>query len=178
VRRSLFGLDAGVIVMLMCGEGSRGRPRDHSLRVSAALRFDWLLLDRGPLHLLHLTRRRRFGLERLEEPERTPQLGERRAAIAQQRIERPGTVAVADKGLSEIPIAPQMMLKQLSLDALGTLEPPGGAGDAPGEHGLQRALGRQLLDQCRLERGELLRLLVADDHEFLGAKPVLQGVLR
>jgi hypothetical protein len=178
VRRSLFGLDAGVIVMLMCGEGSRGRPRDHSLRVSAALRFDWLLLDRGPLHLVHRMRRCRLGLQRLEEPERAPELGQRRAAIAQERVERPGTVAVADKGLSEIPIAPQMMLKQLGLDALGTLEPPGGAGDAPGEHGLQRPLWPQLLDQRRLKRGELLRLLVADDHEFLGAKPVLQGVPR
>jgi hypothetical protein len=71
-----------------------------------------------------------------------------------------------------------MVLKQLGLDALGTLEPPGGAGDARGKHALQGALGGQLLDQRRLERSELLRVLVADDCEFLGAKTVLEGVLR
>jgi hypothetical protein len=69
-------------------------------------------------------------------------------------------------------------LEQLGLDPLGALEPPGGAGDAPGEHALERALGCQLLDQRCLERGKFLRVLVADHDEFLGAKTALQGVLR
>jgi hypothetical protein len=68
--------------------------------------------------------------------------------------------------------------KEPGLDPLGALEPPGGAGDTRGEHRLERTLWRQLLNQRRFERRELLRVLVADDHEFLGAKTVLERVLR
>jgi hypothetical protein len=47
--------------------------------------------------------------------------------------------------------------------------PPGGAGDAAGQQALQRALGRQLVDERCLERVELARTLVADDEEPLRA---------
>jgi hypothetical protein len=127
-------------------------------RIPAAFRFDW--------HFLWLAKemrlgcrgglgRRMLGLERFEEPQGAPQLGQRRAAIAQERIERPRAVAIADQGHTGIPLAPQMVLEQPGLDVLGALEPPGGPGDAPGEQGLQGAIGCQLLDQRRLERGEL-----------------------
>jgi hypothetical protein len=136
-----------------------------------------LLLDRGPLHLAHRTRRHRLGLERLQQPQPAPELGERATAIAQERVERPRAVAVADQGQAEIPLPPQVVLKQPGLDPLGALKPPGSAGDAPSQQALQRVRGRQLIHQRRLKRSEFLRLLVADHHEFLGAKPVLQGVL-
>ena len=119
-----------------------------------------------------------LGLQRLQQPQRAPELGQRRAAIAQQRVERPGAVAVADHGQPEIPITPGMPHEQLGLDALGTLEPPSGAGDARGEQPLQRAVGRQLLAQRRLQRHEFRRLLVAHHHEFLRTEPVLERVLR
>jgi hypothetical protein len=181
------GLDAGRggIDRLLCSGGFRDRPRDDFVRVSAALGFNrWCghdggaALDRGPLHLAHLTWRRRLRLERLEEPERAPQLGQRGAAIAQERVERPGAVAVADQGQTEIPLAPQVVTKQPGLDALGALEPPDGAGDARGEQALQVALGGQLRQQRCLERGEFFGVLVAHHHEFLGAKTVFEGVLR
>jgi hypothetical protein len=121
-----------------------GYRKTYFARLGADFGFDRLLLDRGPLHLAHRTRRRRLGLERLEEPERAPELSQRRAAIAQQRVERPRAIAIADQRHTEIPLAPQIMPEQLVLDALGTLEPPDGAGDAPGEHALHRALRGQL----------------------------------
>jgi hypothetical protein len=40
----------------------------------------------------------RLGLERLEQAQRAPELGQRRAAIAQQRVERAAAIAVADQG--------------------------------------------------------------------------------
>ena len=44
---------------------------------------------------------RLLGLERLEGAQRAPELGHRRAAIAQQRLERARAVAVADQGEPE-----------------------------------------------------------------------------
>jgi hypothetical protein len=151
-------------------------------RNSAALRVDWLFLwlgtetrlecrgGLGPHYLL--------GLERLEEPQRAPQLGERRAAIAQQGVERPRAVAVADQRKPEVALAVGMALEQLGLDPLGALEPPGGAGDARGEHGLERALRRQLLEQRRLERFKLGGTLARQHDVLLRAQAVLEGVLR
>jgi hypothetical protein len=118
----------------------------------------------------------RLDLQRLEQLQRAPELGQRAAAVTQQGVERPAAVAVADQREAEIRVA--LDGEQLGLDPLGALEPPGGAGDATGEHALQGAIGGQLLDQRRLERAEFLRMLVADDHEFPGAKTMLEGVLR
>jgi hypothetical protein len=150
-----------------------GRPGRGFARVSAGFGFDRFLgrgVGRGQ-------RRRWLGLQRLEEPQRAPQLGERRAAVAQQRVEGARAVAVADQGQAEVAVTIGMALEQLGLDALGALEPPGGARDAAGKQALQRALGREFVHERRLEGGELGRLLVADDDEFLRAQPVLEGVL-
>jgi hypothetical protein len=124
---------------------------------------------------------RRLGLERLEGAQRPRKLGLGGAAIAQQGVERARAVAVADQREAEVAIAEHavhLAREQLGLDALGALEPPGGAGDARGEQALQGAIGGQLLDQRRFERRELGRLLVADDDEFLRAETVLECVLR
>jgi hypothetical protein len=174
--------------MLLCGGGFGHRSRDDFVRVSAAIGFNrWCghdggaALDRSPLHLAHLTRRCRLGLQRLEEPQGAPKLGERRAAIAQERVERARAVAIADQGKPEVAVVEQALhfaRKKLGLDALGSLEPPGGAGDARGKQALQGPLWGQFLDQRGLERREFPRALVANDHELLGAKAVLEGVLR
>jgi hypothetical protein len=116
-------------------------------------------------------------VERFEQPQCAPQLGQRRAAITQERVERPRAVAVADQGLAEIGVAIGMAREQLGLDPLGPLEPPGGAGDARGEHGLERARRRQLFHQRRLERLEFFAVLAGDNHEFLCPQAVLQSVL-
>jgi hypothetical protein len=136
------------------------------------------LVDHGPLYLAHCMRPgRRLGLERLEEPQGAPQFGQRRAAIAQQRVERPRAVAVADQGEAEIGVAIGIAREQFGLDALGAIEPPSGADDAPGKQALQRARGRQLIHQRRLERLEFFAVLAGDHHEFLRAKTMLQSVL-
>ena len=44
---------------------------------------------------------RLLGLERLEGAKRAPQLGERAAAIAQERVERARSVAIPDQGEAE-----------------------------------------------------------------------------
>ena len=87
-------------------------------------------------------------------------------------------MAIADQREAEVTIAVGMAREQLGLDTLGALEPPGGAGDARGEQVLHDTLRGQLRQQRRLERGKLLRVLVADHAEFLGAKTMLEGVLR
>jgi hypothetical protein len=115
---------------------------------------------------------RLLGLQRLEEPQRAPELCERAAAIAQPCVECPGPVAVTDQGQTEILLAPQVVTKQPGLNPLGALEPPDGAGDASGEHALQGALRGQLRQKRCLERREFLEILVADDDEFLGAKKI------
>ena len=124
-------------------------------QVCAGFGFDWLL-GRG------------LGLQRLEQPQRPPQLGERAAAVAQQRVEGARAVAVADQREAEVAVATAFSREQVGLDALGALKTPGGRDDPLREQALQRALGRQLFEQRRLERIELARALLARQHEVFG----------
>jgi hypothetical protein len=94
------------------------------------------------------------------------------------RLERAAAVAVADQGEPEPAVRHVTLLDQLDLDAIGPSQPPGGDRDAPCEHGLQRAHRRQLLDQRRLEVGELGGILVRQHHMPLRAHAVLQRILR
>src|SRR5918996_3002369 len=97
----------------------------------AALGFVWrntpgdLRTRRGGGH----RRRLLLGLERLERAQRAPELGHRRAAIAQQRLERPRPVAVADQGEPDPAARDVTLLEQLRLDAIRAREPPGGDRD-------------------------------------------------
>jgi hypothetical protein len=125
------GVPPGIGVQTLLGLGSR-RQRCDSARIPAAFGFDRFLRragrgvragqrrrGRGLADLAHL--RGGLGLQRLQQPQRPPELGQRGAAIAQERVERPGAVAVADQGEAEIPIAVGMQREQLGLDALGAL---------------------------------------------------------
>ena len=121
----------------------------------------------------------RLGLQGLEGPQRAPQLGHGRAAVAQQGVERARTVAIAHQPQAEpvgLPAALAALIEQLALDPIGALEPPGRDGEALGEHALQRPLGRQVALQPLGQRRELPGVLVVDQDEGLGAKPVLEGV--
>jgi hypothetical protein len=60
-------------------------------------------------------RRCRLGLERFQGAQRAPQLGERAAAIAQQRVEGAGIVAVANQGETEAVAGEQVLGEQLGL---------------------------------------------------------------
>jgi hypothetical protein len=120
----------------------------------------------------------RFGLKRLQGPQRPPELGLRGAAIAQQRLERSGAVAVADQREPDAAVRDrsQTLREQIDLDPLRPLEAPGGARDPTDHDALQDALGRQLRDQRRLERCEPGGVLVRQHHVLRCAQPVLQGV--
>ena len=119
-----------------------------------------------------------LGLERFQGAQGAPQLGERAAAVAQQGVERAGAVAVADQGLPEPAAGEHVLAEQVGFQALGAGEPPA-RGDHPlREHGLQRAFGRQLRHQRRLEGFERRRPLARQDDALLGAHAVLQRVLR
>jgi peptidoglycan/xylan/chitin deacetylase (PgdA/CDA1 family) len=78
--------------------------------------------------------------------------------------------------LDDLP--PMMFIKAAPLDALGAVDPPRGARHAAGQQPLHHALGRQFLDHRGLQRRIRLRVLAAQHHEFLGAQPVLECVLR
>jgi hypothetical protein len=110
--------------------------------------------------------------------QRAPELGQRRGAIAQQCLERPRPVAVANQGEPERALRAPALLEQLRFHAIGPREPLGGHGDAPGEDGPERADRRQLLDKNRLERFELGGILVRQHDLLLRAHAVLQRVLR
>jgi hypothetical protein len=60
-----------------------------------------------------------LGLERLEGAQGVPELGQRRAAIAQQRVERARPVAIADHGQTEAGGARDVLREQLGLLAAG-----------------------------------------------------------
>ena len=91
---------------------------------------------------------------------RSARHSERRAGVAQERVEGARVVAVADQREPEVATAERAMhlaCEQLGLDALGALEPPGGPRDAASQQALERAFGRQLVHERRLERVELAR---------------------
>jgi hypothetical protein len=122
---------------------------------------------------------------RLERAQGSPELGHGRAAIAQQRLERARALAVAKEREPEAAAQITALLEQLDFDPVrprepprgdcdAAREPPRGDCDAAREHGLQRAAGRQLLDQRGLERGELRRVLVRQHEMLLCAQAVLQ----
>jgi hypothetical protein len=117
---------------------------------------------------------RLLGLKRLERAQRTPELGHRRAAIAEQRLERARAVAVADQRKPEAAVRTLALREQLELDAVGPREAPRRHRDAAREHGLQHPDRRELLEQRRLERGKLSGILVRQ-HEIL---PRAQAVLK
>ena len=121
---------------------------------------------------------RLLGLERLERAQRAPELGHRRAAIAQQRLERARAVAIPDQGEPEAAARDPALLEQLGFDAVRPRETPRGDRDAAREHGLQRADRRQLRDQRRLEIGELGGILVRQHEMLLRAHAVLERILR
>jgi hypothetical protein len=120
---------------------------------------------------------RLLGLERLEGAQRAPELGERAAAIAQERVEAARAVAVADQGQTEAAADKAVLGEQLPLKPLGPLEPPGGGDDPAREHGLERARGCQFCEQRGLERGECGGALARQHDALLRAKTVLKGVL-
>jgi hypothetical protein len=71
---------------------------------------------------------------------------------------------------------PAALREQLDLHAIGAGEPPGGDRDPAREHGLQRPLGRQLLEQRRLKRGKLNGVLVRQHDVVRRAHAVIEGV--
>jgi hypothetical protein len=87
-------------------------------------------------------------------------------------------VAIAHQGQAEpVPLAGLAApLEQIALDPIGALEPPRGDGEPLGEHTLQRPLGRQVALQPLGQGREPVRVLVVEQHQGLGAKPVLEGV--
>ena len=62
--------------------------------------------------------------------------------------------------------------------AVRPCEPPGGDGDSPREHGLERADRRQLLDHRGLEASELLSVLLRQHHVLLRPHAVLERISR
>jgi hypothetical protein len=113
------------------------------------------------------------GLERLERAERPHELGHGGAAVAQQRLEAAGAVAVADQRDAGATVAPASLGEHLDLHAIGAGKPPSGDRDAPREHRLERAEGCELIEERRLEHGELHGILVRQYDMHLRAHPVL-----
>jgi hypothetical protein len=122
--------------------------------------------------------RRRLGLEGFQGAQRAPQLGERAAAIAQQRVEGAGIVAIANQGETEAVTGEHVLGEQLGLEALGARQAPARGDDPLREHGLERACGGELLEQLRLEGFEGGGALARQHDAFLSAKTMLQRVLR
>ena len=84
-------------------------------------------------------RGRGLGLERLEGRERALELGLGGGAVAHQRLDAAGVVAVADQGEPEVGIAHAPALEHLGLHPVGAHQAPGGADHALREHALKRA---------------------------------------
>jgi hypothetical protein len=84
----------------------------------------------------------------------------------------------AKQGEPEAAVRDVALRKQLDLEAVGPRQTPGGDRDAPRKNGLERALGRQLLDHGRLEIGELGGILLRQRHVLLGAQAVLERIPR
>jgi hypothetical protein len=131
--------------------------------------------DRGRLGLAPRRQRLRLGLERLQRLERTPELGPRRAAIAKQRRKGAGTVALPDQGKTEVAITPALLLEHLRLHAVGTLEAPGGCGDAPGKQRLQGAFGRELGQESLLVRLVPGSILMTETTSFCARRPCFRA---
>jgi hypothetical protein len=123
-----------------------------------------------------LGRGRLPGLERLERAQAAGELGERRAAVAQERREGARAVAVAGQDAAEIGLA-ALVGEQLGLDPVGARETPGGDRDALREHRLERAGRRQIREQGRLERAEPGAVLVRQQDEALRAEALLLRTL-
>ncbi len=121
---------------------------------------------------------RRLGLERLQRLERAPELGHGGAAVAQERLEAAGAVAIADQGHADAGVLPAPLLEQLDLHAIGPRQTPGGDRDPARQHELQRAFRRQLIQQRRLERLELDGILVRQHDVVQGAHAVPERILR
>jgi hypothetical protein len=130
----------------------------------------WLGIDRAR------RRRRLLGLERLQRAQRAHELGHRRAAVAHQSLERSGAIAVADHAEAKIAAGDATLLEQLDLDPLRSVEPPGGARDAPDQDALQGALRRQLVLERFFQGGELAGILVREHHVPHGPQAVLQRI--
>jgi hypothetical protein len=71
-----------------------------------------------------------------------------------------------------------LLLEDFALDPIGALQAPGRRGEAKRKRLLQRARGREIVQECRLMRLERAPVLVRDHDEPLCAKAVLQRVLR
>ena len=121
---------------------------------------------------------RRLGLERLQRLERAPELGHGGAAVAQERLEAAGAVAVADQRHADPGVLPAPLLEQLDLHAIGARQTPGGDRDPARQHELQGTFRRQLIQQRRLERLKLDGILVRQHDVLQGAHAVLQRILR
>ena len=166
------------------GSGRRysGRARARSVRsVRLAGR---LRMNRGPERGRHqdgTVTERLLGLDRLlglKRPERRsapPELGHRRPAIAQQRLERARAVAVADQGEPKPAMRDLPLLEQLGFNAVRPRQAPGGDRDPAREHALERADRRQLRDQRRLDPGELGSILVREQEMLLRAQAWLRA---
>ena len=123
-----------------------------------------------------------ISLERPQRAQRAEQLGECRAAVAHQGLERARAVAVAgqpgaERGLPLMPAAAraEMTLEQGRLDPVRAPRPPGRGGDPQRELGLQRPCGRQLRPHGAGKGGELTGALVAQQ-QALRAQAMLDRV--
>ena len=114
-----------------------------------------------------------FGLERLERLERAPELGHDGAAVAHQRVEAAGGVAVADQGEPGIGVLVAAELEHFGLQPIGALQAPGGDRDAAREQGLQDADRRQLREDGGLERRERRGVFLRQQHVLVRCMPCL-----
>ena len=124
-----------------------------------------------------------LGLQRFEGIEGAEQLGQRRAAVAHQRVERAGAAVPHQpeaecclRAPTEQPGPLQMAIEHGGLEAIDAAGAPGGDDDARDQIGLQGALGRKLLVQRGLEGAERRGILVDEQHHAPRAKAVLGGV--
>ena len=106
---------------------------------------------------------------------RARELGHGGIAVAHQGLDRPRSVGVADQGEPGASTLVAAELEQLGFHAIGAGEPPGGDPDAPGQHRLHHADGRQLLEERRLELGELRGILLRQYEVFCARSPCLSA---